>query len=126
MEGVPRFHRRYRAARGSLPGGSGARGIIPTRAPGVPITTADGNGLPSMGATMLLISPDNRGEGNVATERRRGLRIRQHRPVKVFEPTLGRYFGGRTEDISATGLRIEVPTSALIREGTLLNVHVGL
>ena len=75
---------------------------------------------------MLLVSPDNGGEGNVATERRRGLRIRQQRPVKVFEPTLGRYFGGQTEDISATGLRIELPPSALIREGKVLTVHVGL
>src|SRR5688500_8505827 len=75
---------------------------------------------------MLLISPDTNGDGNIATERRRGLRIRQHRPVKVYEPTLGRYFGGQTEDISATGLRIELPTSALIREGKVLTVHVGL
>ena len=28
-------------------------------------------------------------------ERRRGLRIRQHRPVKVYEPAGARYFGGQ-------------------------------
>ena len=39
------------------------------------------------------------------TERRRGLRIRQNRPVKVYEPTSARYFGGQTCDISSTGLR---------------------
>ena len=60
------------------------------------------------------------------TERRRGLRIRQNRPVKVFEPTTSRYFGGQTEDISATGLRVELPAYAPVRVGELLNIHVGL
>lgn len=59
-------------------------------------------------------------------ERRRGLRVRQARPIKVYEPTGARYFGGRTEDISATGLRIELPASAALRPGKLLSVHVGL
>jgi hypothetical protein len=61
-----------------------------------------------------------------ASERRRGLRIRQDRPIKVFEPVTARYFGGQTRDISATGLRIELPPSAALRPGRLLNVHVGL
>ena len=60
------------------------------------------------------------------TERRRGLRIRQNRPVKVFEPTTSRYFGGQTEDISATGLRVELPAFAPVRVGEILNIHVGL
>lgn len=59
-------------------------------------------------------------------ERRRGLRIRQHRPIKIFEPTTHRYFGGQTEDLSATGLRIELPLSTPVRPGKLVNVHVGL
>jgi hypothetical protein len=59
-------------------------------------------------------------------ERRRGLRIRQHRPVKVYEPGAGRYFGGQTEDISATGLRIEMPLWASVRPGEDLSIHVGL
>jgi PilZ domain len=59
-------------------------------------------------------------------ERRRGLRIRQHRPVKVYEPGGGRYFGGQTEDISATGLRLELPAWAPVRTGATLSVHVGL
>jgi len=63
------------------------------------------------------------GEG---TERRRGLRIRQNRPVKVFEPGIGRYFGGQTEDISSTGLRIELPLWATVRPGETLSIHVGL
>ena len=60
------------------------------------------------------------------TERRRGLRIHQTRPIKVFEPTAARYFGGQTEDVSATGLRIELPRSVAISVGKLLSVHVGL
>ena len=59
-------------------------------------------------------------------ERRRGLRVRQQRPVKIYEPAGARYFGGQTEDISATGLRIELPAFATVREGQTLCVHVGL
>ena len=59
-------------------------------------------------------------------ERRRGLRIRQQRPVKVFDHTASRYFGGRTEDVSATGLRLELPLWAAVRTGEMLSVHVGL
>ena len=58
-------------------------------------------------------------------ERRRGLRVRQHRPVKITSPR-GRYFGGQTEDISSTGLRIELPAYAPVREGEILSIHVGL
>lgn len=60
-----------------------------------------------------------------ASERRRGLRIRRNHPVKVYEPSLGRYFGGQTEDISSTGLRIELPVSAPVRVGKVLNVFVA-
>src|SRR4051812_50036068 len=60
------------------------------------------------------------------SERRRGLRIRQTRPVKVFEPTGARYFGGQTEDVSTTGLRLELPLYANVRPGEMLSVHVGL
>ena len=61
-----------------------------------------------------------------SSERRRGLRISQHRPVKVFESTSARYIGGQTEDISATGLRIELPASSPVVPGTILSIHVGL
>ena len=60
------------------------------------------------------------------SERRRGLRIQQHRPVKVFEPSAARYFPGQTEDVSATGLRLELPLSAPVIPGKLLSIHVGL
>ena len=59
-------------------------------------------------------------------ERRRGLRIRQARPIRVYEPTSARYFGGQTEDISATGLRIELPATSSLHPGKVISVHVGL
>ena len=61
-----------------------------------------------------------------ASERRRGLRIRQTRPVKVYEPVGARYFGGQTEDVSTTGLRLELPLYANVQPGEMLSVHVGL
>jgi len=59
-------------------------------------------------------------------ERRRGLRIAQHRPVKVLDTLGGKYFGGQTQDISSTGLRIELPAHATVRTGETLSIHVGL
>jgi len=59
-------------------------------------------------------------------ERRRGLRIRQHRPIKVYEPSSARFIGGQTHDVSATGLKIELPASAPVQVGKLLSIHVGI
>ena len=59
-------------------------------------------------------------------ERRRGLRIRQRRPVKVFDTAAARYFGGQTEDISTAGLRMELPAYAPVQPGDTLYIHVGL
>lgn len=59
-------------------------------------------------------------------ERRRGLRIQQNRPIKAFIPSAARFVGGQTRDISATGLRLEMPRSTPLQTGSLLNVHVGL
>lgn len=73
----------------------------------------------SVEADELCLDDDNH-------ERRRGLRVREKRPVKIFEPGTARYFGGQTEDISATGLRIEMPSWAALRTGETLNIHVGL
>jgi len=77
---------------------------------------------------MTLVLPDITDELETieSSERRRGLRIRQARPINVFEPMGSRFFGGRTEDISTTGLRIELPNSAHLEPGDVLNVHVGL
>lgn len=69
-------------------------------------------------------SAETEGQGGI--ERRRGLRIHQNRPIKVYDATSARYMGGQTEDISATGLRIELPSWAPVGPGKLLNVHVGL
>jgi hypothetical protein len=73
-----------------------------------------------------VASPDHRRPMSGGPERRRGLRIHQARPVKIFEHTASRYFGGQTHDISATGLRLELPASAAVRPGKLLSIHVGL
>jgi hypothetical protein len=80
---------------------------------------------------MLLVSEKETGIGSEhhgvrQGDRRRGVRVRQHRPVKIYEPYGARYFGGQTEDISSTGLRIELPAFATVREGENLCIHVGL
>jgi hypothetical protein len=81
--------------------------------------------------TLTLAATDTREEldpqhvADAHAERRRGLRIRQTRPIKVYEPAGAKYFGGVTGDISATGLRIELPASALLKPGKIVNVHVG-
>jgi hypothetical protein len=59
------------------------------------------------------------------SERRRGLRIRRNHPIKVYEPNLGRYFGGQTTDISSTGLRVELPASAPVRPGRILTIYIA-
>lgn len=58
-------------------------------------------------------------------ERRRGLRVLQSRPVKVFAGAAARYFGGQTQDLSASGLRIELPAYAPIQPGDRLSIYVG-
>jgi hypothetical protein len=60
------------------------------------------------------------------SERRRGLRIAQSRPIKVLDTLGGKYFGGQTHDVSSTGLRIELPAHATVRMGETLSIHVGL
>ena len=51
-------------------------------------------------------------------ERRRGLRVRQARPVKLLDLALTRTIVGRTVDVSATGLRVELTGGAGLRTGT--------
>ncbi|MBC7783754.1 MAG: PilZ domain-containing protein [Burkholderiales bacterium] len=58
--------------------------------------------------------------------RRRGLRVPQSRPVKVYEPAASRFFGGRTRNVSTTGLQLEFPSFVQLRPGRLVNVHIGL
>jgi|SRR5580698_399759 hypothetical protein len=77
---------------------------------------------------MLTLTETHDGtlSGDSGIERRRGLRIQQNRPIKIFEPTVSRYFGGQTQDVSATGLRLELPRSLPLCPGKLLTIHVGL
>jgi hypothetical protein len=74
----------------------------------------------------LTETDDGTVSGDSGMERRRGLRIQQNRPIKIFEPTVSRYFGGQTQDVSATGLRLELPRSLPLCPGKLLTIHVGL
>jgi hypothetical protein len=75
---------------------------------------------------LLVTEPKSSAAGSSLAERRRGFRIRQNRPVKVYEPNVAKYFPGQTRDISSTGLRLELPLSVPAQVGDVLNVHVGL
>lgn len=76
---------------------------------------------------MMTIVKDAQEERELNTgERRRGLRIAQQRPVKVFAPMSLRFIGGETRDISGSGLQIELPASAPVDQGRILNIHVGV
>lgn len=75
---------------------------------------------------LTLVDESREQTENRHAERRRGLRISQARPIKIFEPASLKFLGGQTADVSATGLRIELPMSASITEGKLVNIHVGL
>lgn len=75
---------------------------------------------------MTLVYDQDFEQTEVLTERRRGLRVSQQRPVKVFDAAANRYVGGRTFDVSSSGLRIELPAWAPITEGKTLDVHVGM
>lgn len=75
---------------------------------------------------MSAVSMDNPTDQKSGRDRRRGLRIAQVRPVKVFDPASSRYVGGQTQDVSASGLRIELPIGSPILPGRLVHVHVGV
>jgi hypothetical protein len=79
--------------------------------------------------TLLLqdsLETETHSHDDGGAERRRGLRIQQNRPIKVLDTMAGRYFGGQTRDVSATGLKIELPLHATVRKGETLSIHVGL
>jgi hypothetical protein len=59
-------------------------------------------------------------------DRRRAQRVPQDRPVKVYEPAASRFFGGRTVDVSSTGLQLEFPSFVQLRPGRVINVHIGI
>ena len=58
-------------------------------------------------------------------ERRRGLRIKQQRPVKIYEPRTARYYPGQTADISHSGLRLTLPPSTPIVTNNILSLHIS-
>jgi hypothetical protein len=64
-------------------------------------------------------------ECETLTERRRGLRITQSRPVKIFDATANRYIAGCTMDTSSSGLRLQMPAWAPVMEGKTLAVYVA-
>jgi len=57
-------------------------------------------------------------------ERRRGLRIRQARTVKLFDGSAAKFVAGQTRDISATGLRIDLPLQSDVACEDIVYVHV--
>ena len=76
--------------------------------------------------TLVCDEPRNQTLNLFNADRRRGLRVKQYRPVKVFDPTANRYIAGRTRDVSSTGLCIELSRALPLEEGHVVNVHVGL
>jgi PilZ domain len=58
-------------------------------------------------------------------ERRAGARVKIARPIKVIELGTGRHFAGRSRDVSAAGMRLEIPVSNSVREGDTIQVDVG-
>lgn len=73
---------------------------------------------------MTLVYDPADQEAALMTERRRGLRIAQQRPVKVFDAAANRYIGGRTADICSNGLRLELPAWAPVEPGKTIDVFV--
>jgi PilZ domain len=74
---------------------------------------------------VTLVHDQTDHEYETLIERRRGLRVSQHRPVKIFDTTADRYIAGRTTDVSSSGLQIQVPVWAPVMEGNTLAVHIG-
>src|SRR5438105_10444815 len=73
---------------------------------------------------MMTLLNGRRSPTGANSERRRGLRIKQQRAVKVYEPRTCRYYPGQTADISASGLRLSLPLSTPIIPGHVLCLHV--
>jgi hypothetical protein len=74
---------------------------------------------------MLTLSNGRLSPPATNSERRRGLRIKQQRPVKVYEPRTSRYYPGQTADISASGLRLTLPLSTPIIAGNTISLHIA-
>jgi hypothetical protein len=81
--------------------------------------------MPAKEMFVTLVHDQTDHEYETLIERRRGLRISQHRPVKIFDTAADRYIAGRTTDVSSSGLQIQVPAWAPVLEGNTLAVHIG-
>lgn len=58
-------------------------------------------------------------------ERRAQPRVDLHRPCKVYEPRLGRYFPATTSNLSAGGMAIDLPRCLPLQPGDELLVGVA-
>jgi hypothetical protein len=75
---------------------------------------------------MVLVSDREVVDDVLHLDRRRAPRVEQARPVKVYEPAASRFFGGRTRNVSSTGIQVEFPSFVQLRPGRLVNVHIGI
>lgn len=58
-------------------------------------------------------------------ERRSATRIRLSRPIRVIDLVVGRHAAGRSRDISATGMQLQIPMTYQIVPGNTIHVDVG-
>ncbi len=75
---------------------------------------------------MVLVRDQDIADESLHLERRKAPRVEQDRPIKVYEPSASRFFGGCTRDVSSTGLQVEFPSFVQLRPGRLINVHIGI
>lgn len=73
----------------------------------------------------LIDTPVERSD-RMAIDRRRGLRVSNRRPVRLYEPLANQYIPGWTRNIGSTGLCIELPTFVKVRPGRVITLHVGV
>lgn len=59
-------------------------------------------------------------------DRRRGMRVQNRRPVRLYEPLANQYIPGWTRNIGSAGLCIELPTFTKVRPGRVITLHVGV
>lgn len=77
---------------------------------------------------MITFSGTNVLESDTDTlvlERRRSNRIRLVRPITLVDALHGRHVSGKTRDVSACGLRVEVPAALNVRPGDSITVDVS-
>lgn len=75
---------------------------------------------------MVLVYDRESTEDTLHLDRRRAPRIVQQRPVRVYEPSASRFFGGKTLNVSSTGLQVEFPPFVQLSPGRLVHVHIGI